>query len=189
MPTPRRIPRLALSAVALLAAMTAAVLLWRTYNPADPLRVPARQQWKDRAMSLIRQRAADPAWIAAQTSHLRALTTTRPVANWVGDQILLMKNGDWIICQNVSRKEPAHIEDLFICLGSDGKWYYSTFRFDVDKVALIYERTQPTTLLQFLDAYSCRPFDGHSDDCLQPTWTPGQPYGVDYYNPATPTPQ
>jgi hypothetical protein len=184
MPTPRHITRLTLSA-AIVAIIAAAVLLWRTSIQPDPLHAPAREQWKNHALSLIQHRAADPAWIAAQTTRLQALTTTRPYANWVGEELLLMKNGDWIICQNVCRKQPAHIEDCFIGLGSNGKWYYSTFHFCVDKVVLRTEGTQPASLLQFVDAYSLRPFDGHSDDCLQSTWTPGQPYGVDYYTQPT----
>jgi len=180
MPTPRRIKCLA--AIAPLLAIIVAVLSWRAGSaPDDPLRAPARQQWKNHAISLIQHRAADPAWIADQTARLHAIAATRPFANWIADEFLLMKNGDWIICQNVSRKEPAHIQDLFIGLGSNGQWYYSTFHFDAGKAALQSEGTQPASLLQFVDGYSLRPFDGHSDDSLQSTWTQGLPYGVDYF--------
>jgi hypothetical protein len=153
----------------------------RPHNPFNPLYAQARIDWKDHAITLIQKRATDPAWIASQTAALHARTATRPWANWIGDEILLMKNGDWIICQNICRKQPAHIEDLFIGLGSDGRWYYSTFHFCVHKVVLFNEGTQPDSLLQFADGYSLRPFDGHSNDALQSTWTPGLPYGVDYF--------
>jgi hypothetical protein len=175
----------------LLAGLTSAIIIigWFARRPSpDPLHALPRQQWKDRAISLIQHRAADRAWIAAQTARLHAAAATRPFAHWISGDFLLMKNGDWIICQNVSRKEPPHIQDLFIGLGSNGQWYYSTFHFDTDKAALQSEGTQPASLLQFVDGYSFRPFDGHSNDSLQSTWTPGQPYGVDYYNPATPNP-
>jgi hypothetical protein len=153
----------------------------RALKGPDPLYAAPRIQWKDHAISLIQQRASDRAWITAQSAHLQARTATRPFANWIGDEFLFMKNGDWIICQNICRKQDPHIEDLFIGLGSDGRWYYSTFHFCVGKVTLFGEGTQPDTLLQFVDGYSLRPFEVHSNDCLRSTWSPGLPYGVDYF--------
>src|SRR5258706_6449409 len=128
-----------LIALALVAA--GAWLALRARNTFDPFYAQPRIDWKDHAITLIQQRAADPAWIATQTARLHARTATRPFANWIGDEILLMKNGDWIICQNICRKQAPHIEDLFIGLGSDGRWYYSTFHFCVNMNVLAGEGT------------------------------------------------
>lgn len=96
-----------------------------------------------------------------------------------------MKNGDWIVCQNVCAKEQntGVKNDLFIGRGSDGKWYYSTFHFCVGKCVLQMER-QPDSLAQFIDGYWLAPFDGKSDDSLKVTWD-GGPYGDFKVQPAS----
>lgn len=143
--------------------------------PADPLRNAARRSWKDAALSVVRQRGTDEPW---RTRAVGALASTRPavVGGWVGDEILTMRNGDWIVCRNICRKEDKRIHDLFLGYGSDGRWYYSTFHFCVHKVTLMNE-SQPADLGAFVRGYWLTPFDGKSDECLKITWTPGQPYG------------
>jgi hypothetical protein len=101
------------------------------------------------------------------------------------DGSAFMKNGDWIVCQNVCAKEqnPAVKKDLFVGRGSDGKWYYSTFHFCVGKCVLQMER-QPDSLAQFVDAYWLAAFDGKSDESLKVTWNFG-PYGDLKLQPAS----
>jgi hypothetical protein len=181
---PRFTKRRLIFLVALVLVAAGVWLALRPRNTLDPLYAAPRIQWKDHAITLIQQRFADPAWIATQTARLHARTATRPFANWIGDEILLMKNGDWIICQNICHKQDPQIQDLFIGRGSDGRWYYSTFHFCVNMNVLLGEGTQPASLLQFADGYSLRPYDTRSNDCLQSTWTPGLPYGVDYFQNA-----
>src|SRR2546421_512471 len=102
--------------------------------------------------------------------------------------LVLVAAGAWLALRARNTFNPLYaapqIQDLFIGQGSDGRWYYSTFHFCVQKVTLFNEGTQPDSLLQFADGYSLRPFDTHSNDCLQSTWTPGLPYGVDYFQNA-----
>jgi hypothetical protein len=181
---PRLSPKRTLLLTIPLIAALAAYLTLRPRPTQDLLHAPARIQWKDHAISLIQQRYNDHPWIAAQTAHLQARTATRPFANWIADEFLLMKNGDWIIYQSLSEKNPPHLPDLFIGLGSNGRWYYSSFRFGPDNANLRGEGTQPDSLLQFADGYSLRPFTPPSNDCLQSTWSPGLPYGVDYFKTA-----
>jgi hypothetical protein len=108
------------------------------------------------------------------------LATTRPApASWVGDGVLLMKNGDWIAYEGICSKQDPRIHDLFIGRGSDGKWYYSTFHFCIRMTVLrVMEEWQPDSLAQFVDAYLLVPFDGRSDECLNATWTGAEPYGL-----------
>jgi hypothetical protein len=145
----------------------------------DPLYSAARRSWRDDAVARIRGRAADKQWLDHELASLQTSARSRPLqGGWVGSEVLLMKNGDWIICQNVCSKDqntPVK-RDLFVGFGSDGKWYYSTFHFCVDKCVLQIE-SQPPTLSKFINAYWLAPFDGRSDDSLQPTWVPGQSYG------------
>ena len=119
-----------------------------------------------------------------------SFTATRGDSDpWIGDGVLVMRNGDWIACESICRKENSRIHDLFIGRGSDGKWYYSTFHFCSGKIVLHAEE-QAESLARFADAYWLVPFDGRSDDGLGATWTGGEPWGEeklrmpDFANPA-----
>lgn len=157
--------------------VVAAVILWRLNGP---LRSSARRAWRDQAVATIQKHVEDKAWLDAELARLKPQAATRPHdGGWVGDEVLLMRNGDWIVCQNVCTKEqntPVR-KDLFIGRGSDGKWYYSTFHFCVRKFVLQIER-QPESLAQFVDGYWLAQFDGKSDESLKVTWERG-PYGED----------
>jgi hypothetical protein len=149
------------------------------WSQSDPLRSTARRQWKDRAIAQIERRLNDKPWLDAEVSRLRSAAATQPHRGvWVGDELLVTKNGDWIICQNVCTKEqdtPVK-RDIFIGRGSDGRWYYSTFHFCVGKCVLQIMGWKPDSLAQFVDAYWLVPFDPKSDECLKITWE-GGPFG------------
>src|SRR5690242_7462517 len=88
-----------------LLALTVAVALalWRH---RDPLRSPARRAWRDHAVATIQHRFDDKAWLGDGLEKLRPRAASQPYqGGWVGDELLVMKNGDWIICQNVCTKE------------------------------------------------------------------------------------
>lgn len=135
----------------------------------------ARRHWKEEALAKMQQRIGDEPWLAAELERLKPAPPVE-MGGWVGDEILVMKNGEWIICQNICSKQNWRIHDLFLGRGSDGKWYYSTFHFCVGKCVLGVER-RPDSLSEFVDAYWLKPFDGRSDKCLKETWTPDKPYG------------
>jgi len=82
-----------------------------------------------------------------------------------------MRNGDWLAYANICQKEDHRIRDLFLGRGSDGRWYYSTYHFCIGMVVLKMEE-QSDDLAGFAKTYYLRPFDGHSDKCLQETWPP-----------------
>lgn len=157
------------------AAAIAVAIVW---GQSDPLRSKARRAWRDHAITTIQRRLDDNERPASELARLRPATVTQPVqGGWVGDELLIAKNGDWILSQNVCVKEQhtAVKQDLFIGRGSDGCWYYSTFHFCVGKSVLQMER-QPDSLAQFVDAYWLVPFDGKSDESPKATWA-GGPYG------------
>jgi hypothetical protein len=161
--------------VVIIAAL-AAVIFPR--SQLDPLRSIARREWKDRAIAQIERRWNDKPWLNGELTRLKGEAVKQPYqGGWSGDELLITKNGDWIICQNVCSKEQdtSVKKDIFIGRGSDGKWYYSTFHFCVHKCVLRME-LQPESLAQLADAYWLVPFDGKSDECLKITWT-GGPYG------------
>jgi hypothetical protein len=167
---------------ALVAAVAALLLAWPR---SDPLRSAARRQWRDEAVARVQRRLDDKAWLDAELARLKPSAAAQPYqGGWVGDELLVMNNGDWIICQNVCTKEQntGVKNDLFIGRGSDGQWYYSTFHFCVGKCVLQMER-QPDSLAQFIEGYWLVPFDGRSDDSLKVTWD-GGPYGDFKVQPA-----
>jgi hypothetical protein len=142
----------------------------------DRLTGPARREWRDDAVARVDRRLADPQWLAGEVDRLKAAALEPPeLGRWAGEHVLVMRNGDWIVCENICRKEDARIHDLFIGRGSDGRWYYSTFHFCIDRVVLANTR-QPGSLAQFADGYWLAPFDGRSDECLKVTWA-GGPWG------------
>lgn len=153
----------------LIAAAIAVAAIW-------PRGDAARRAWRDRAVATIERRIADRAWLHGELGRPRAASQPG-LGGWVRDELLVMRNGEWIVCQNVCAKEQdaAVKRDLFVGRGSDGTWYYSTFHFCVGKCVLQMER-RPDSLAQFVDGYWLRPFDGRSDESLKSTWA-GEPYG------------
>ena len=159
-------------------AIAAGVMIWIRISVVDPLRSPARREWKNSAIAVIEQRVADSQKLKLDVNLAAtlAVSTSGYSSRWVADDVLVMANGDWMVCQNICHKQKEKIHDLFVGRGSDGKWYYSTFHFCVHKTVLEMER-RPDSLVQFVDAYWLVPFDGRSDDALKETWTSGKSYG------------
>ena len=170
--TNRRIAILVLGILLLAGGVTVAL-----FAGGDRLRAKPRREWKDQAIAKIERRLSDRPALDAEIARIRqALAGTRPTADaWIGDDVLVMNNGDWIACESICSKEDPRIHDLFIGRGSDGRWYYSTFHFCRGKVVLRVEGHPPESLAGFADAYWLVPFDGQSDDCLKETWTGAAP--------------
>lgn len=158
--------------------VSAAVAGFATWIFSDPLHARARREWAARAIATIERRADDKSWLDRELPRLKeAAAVNQWGGAWVGDELLVAADGEWMICQNVCTKEehtPLR-RDLFIGRGSDDKWYYSTFHFCVGKCVLQME-PQPATLAQLVDGYYMVPFDGTPAHCLEQTWT-GQPWG------------
>ena len=129
----------------------------------------ARRQWKDNAIVQIAKQTSDSTGILKE---IEAMKTT-PVDSewwdsWISEDLIVMTNGQWIAYRNVCQKEDERIPDLFLGLGSDGRWYYSTFHFCV-RMQNLSVMGQPKSLTEFSKTYYLREFDGHSDECLKET--------------------
>lgn len=165
--------------VLVLAAGAAGVYLVTRPRLEAVLGTLERRAWRDQAIATINARVADPKWLESELEKLRpAIASTRPSwdGKWVGDEVLIFRNGEWMVCQNVCKKSrPVSIEDIFIGRGSDGKWYYSTFHFCSGKVVLSQEYP-PDSLAHFVQGYWLVPFTPPSDECLKRTWSGGD-YG------------
>ena len=130
----------------------------------------ARRQWKDNAIVQIAKQTSDSTGILKE---IEAMKTT-PVDSewwdsWISEDLIVMTNGQWIAYRNVCQKEEERIPDLFLGLGSDGRWYYSTYHFCVRMINLKDVMDQPKSLTEFSKTYYLREFDGHSDECLKET--------------------
>ena len=134
----------------------------------------ARRAWKEKAIAEISSQLTDAMWPSNEVARLSHRGTSDPSDSdrWLSEGLILMRNGDWLTYRSVCRKEKRRIADLFIARGSDGRWYYSTFHFCIGMLDLRME-DQSEDLPAFVKAYYLRPFDGHSDECLQKTWPPG----------------
>jgi hypothetical protein len=135
------------------------------------LRSTARRAWKERALATIARKTADSGWLSGEIGRMRNSAARHELDSgpWLSKDIVLMKNGDWIVYANRCVKEDWRISDIFIGRGSDGKWYYSTYHFCVGMLALRTEE-QPANLAHFAETYFLREFDGRSDECLRRTW-------------------
>ena len=143
------------------------------------LQAEPRREWKEQAIATIERRLSDRQDLQSEIDSIaKTLSTTRPApGSWVGQDVLVMKNGEWIAFDNICSKEDSRIHDLFIGHGSDGKWYYSTFHFCRDMTTLrVMQEWQPDSLAQFARAYWLTQFDGRSNEALKTTWTSGDPY-------------
>ncbi len=176
LPVVRRAILLALGVCAATAVVVVAV------RSRDRLTGTARREWRDEAVARVEKRLADGQWLAGEVERLKA-AAPMGFGGWRGDHVLVMRNGDWIVCENICRTENDRIHDLFIGRGSDGRWYYSTFHFCINRIMLVNAR-QPDSLAQFADGYWLAPFDGRSDECLKVTWT-GGPWGDEKLQAAT----
>lgn len=166
----RKTPVIVVSVILALAGLLLFLWLLR-----DPLYSSARRAWKNEAIARINDRLADQQGIdKAVATHARG-PASRPSSGWGRDPVIVMRNGDWIVSESICSKQDRRIRDIFIGRGSDGRWYYSTFHFCINRVVLDME-TQSDTLAQFVQAYWLSEFDGQSDECLRATWT-GGPWG------------
>lgn len=165
------------------AVFVAAALIVLRVRRGDPLTGAARRQWRDGAVLRINQRVAEEQRLAGQVDRLKALASGPGPGRWAGDSVLVMRNGEWIVCESICRKENDRIHDLFLGKASDGRWYYSTFHFCIDRLVLRGQH-QPDSVADFARAYWLAPFDGRSDECLKHTWT-GGPWGDEMLPAAT----
>jgi len=130
-----------------------------------------RKQWKELALADVARRGADTVRLTNEVGKIKAALASDEQAWWSSQCLLVMRNGEWMLCTNVCNKQDSRIHDLFIGHGSDGQWYYSDFHFCIGMIGLeVLGIDPPANLQDFAQTCSLRKFDGHSDDCLQPTW-------------------
>jgi hypothetical protein len=117
----------------------------------------------------IAKQTSDPAAILKEIELMKATPLESEWDTWISEGLIVMTNGQWVAYRNVCEKEAERIPDLFLGLGSDGRWYYSTYHFCVGMINLKDVMSQPKSLAEFSKTYYLREFDGHPDECLKDT--------------------
>jgi len=171
LPTPPRKRFLPIVLAIVVAGLVGAAFAYHSLGLRDPNYNKWRREWKDAAVAALAKQASDTAWVAKETTAVKAKLGAQGEddGGWFSSTLLLMKNGDWIAYASRCGKEDWRIRDIFIGRASDGKWYYSTFHFCRGMLTLRVE-DRPESLAKFITAYSLREFDGLSDECLKKTW-------------------
>ena len=140
----------------------------------DPrLHSKARKQWKEQAIADMTERSSDRQMITNEIAILHAEAADKSGDGWIGTNVLLMTNGEYLVYSHVDTKQAGGIADLFLARGSDGKWYYSTFHFCINMITLrgeILGESKNGSIAEFASAYAAREFDGKSNECLRKTW-------------------
>ena len=126
----------------------------------DKFHTAERVKWKNEALKELRLIEINKAIQPIEYTH----------EGWFSPQGLRMKDGSSIIFRSRCHKEDPEIQDIFVSRASNDKWYYSTYHFCIDALTIMDE--QPASLEAFITHCYLVEFDGSSDDCLLPTWTP-----------------
>ena len=157
------------AAICLCAIALGIVILVGSRERSDWLDSKARRQWKDNAIVQIAKQTSEPAGIVKEIETMKTTPSDSEWWDtWISEDLIVMTNGQWMAYRSVCYKEEAQIADLFLGLGSDGRWYYSTFHFCV-RMQNLSVLGQPKSLTEFSKKYYLREFDGHSDECLKDT--------------------
>jgi hypothetical protein len=131
----------------------------------------ARKQWKEKAIAEIAEQTKDTAPILRKIGSMKTKPSVESEWDgWISQDLIVMKNGEWMAYRNVCAKEEGRIPDLFLGRGSDGHWYYSTYHFCIGMLVLKDMMDQPESLTKLRDDGFLKEFDGRSDDCLKKTW-------------------
>ena len=143
-------------------------------NPQERrLRAPERRQWKEQALAQVNATSRNAHTISNEVTALQAEAGKNSDDDWIGTNVLLMANGDYLVYLHIDAKQDRGISDLFLARGSDGKWYYSTYHFCINMVTLRMGgrgEGRRGSILEFASEFALREFDGQSDECLKKTW-------------------
>ena len=136
----------------------------------DPrLRAKERREWKEQAIAKVEKQSADSQATTNEITSLRAQIADGDEGWWVGTNVLVMTNGEYLVYAQMCSKQDPKVRDIFLARGSDEKWYYSTYHFCIGMLTLRIEEA-PGSLREFATNFFAAEFDGKCDACLEKTW-------------------
>jgi hypothetical protein len=120
---------------------------------------PSPDGFKKGAVSEINSFLKDKKFIPSQKDLIKKKNKDKDEGgeSWFTENYIQMKSGEWMIYSSSSSSENPLAGDVFICRGSDGKWYESGFKFTKNLSVLIMFG-QPENLKTFLKEYEFKPF-------------------------------
>jgi hypothetical protein len=149
-----------------------ALLIVLRWNPERRrLQATERRQWKENAIKQVNAVSRNTNLVNAEVTFLQNEISRQVEDGWIGTNIVLMTNGEYLVYSHIDTKQDSRIHDLLIAHGSNGKWYYSTFHFCINMYVPRYMREgQAGSISEFTNSYAVLEFDGKSDECLKKTW-------------------
>jgi len=154
----------AAAAAVILMVCGALVTLTQWYFPN--IRREAIAVFQRDAIAEVTRLTQDTKWIEERLAPIAEVTWN---SAWFSQDMIIMTNCEWIVCQAGCRKSNWKIDDIFIGRASDGKWYYTTYHFCTQMSWL--EGNGPSkSLASFAKDYSLREFSGDLTATLSPTW-------------------
>lgn len=130
--------------------------------------VQARAVWKTESLVFLTAQSITNQAIADEMEQLK---TSIGVGDhrWIGDHLLLMTNGEYLLYKHRHGANIGTIDHLFLARSSDNRWFYSTYHF-CNSMAMLISDEPPGSVLEFQTRYAAKEFDGKSDVCLEHTW-------------------
>ena len=128
-----------------------------------------RAEWKEKALQELRTLSATNEPFSSELEILKRGPVRAGQQSWVGENVLVMTNGDFLIFKFWHGANNGVVNHLFLARDSKERFYFSTYHFCSKLVSIMGE--QPAgSIAEFTNRYALREFDGKSDVCLEKTW-------------------
>jgi hypothetical protein len=87
-------------------------------------RLDSTTQWKNKVIAELAQQTGDTALILNEIRVMKIMPSIGSVSRrWISEDLVVMRNGEWLAYRNLYVKEHGRSHDLFIGRGCDGRWY------------------------------------------------------------------
>jgi hypothetical protein len=126
-------------------------------------------QWLERSVEAVRSLSTETNWIADAIESMHANPKDELGRHFISPDLVVMTNGEWIVCRAATHKQGTQFPELFVGYASDRRWYYSTYHFCNQMMVLGFDG-QPPCLSEFVSKYSLAAYSGESYQTLKSTW-------------------
>ena len=114
-----------------------------------------RADWKAATLLRLAKLSVADDEIVKELDMLKAHRRTQKYPEWSGEQVLLMKNDEYLIYASRHGFNNGFVDHLFLAHGSDGRWLYSTYHF-CNSMAGVMSDDPPASISEFVTRYSAR---------------------------------
>lgn len=84
--------------IAIGSSLLLAIIVVLAFLRSPSLHSSARREWKEKSISEVAGRVADPSWPSNEFSRLRLQSANEPsdYASWLSDRIIMTRKGEWL---------------------------------------------------------------------------------------------